>query len=88
MSFYKDTGGFLLFILCLINFILQFYFLYVITSKDNIIFLIHKIANYIFFFLTVYSYFKTTFTDPGEITINNNKEMIEFYYKVHEPLIK
>ena len=68
MSFYKDTGGFLLFILCLINFILQFYFLYVITSKDNIIFLIHKIANYIF--------------------LNNNKEMIEFYYKVHEPLIK
>ena len=88
MSFYKDTGGFLLFILCLINFILQFYFLYVITSKDNIICLIHKIANYIFFFLTVYSYFKTTFTDPGEITINNNKEMIEFYYQVHEPLIK
>ena len=88
MSFYKDTAGFLLFILCLINFLLQFYFVYSIKSSYNAIFIINKKLNYIFLFLSIYSYFKTALTDPGEITINNNKEILEFYYHVHEPLIK
>ena len=88
MSFFKDPGGLILFLLCQMNFILQFYFIYTITYNESTIFLIHKTLNYIFLFLTVYSHLKTSLIDPGEITVNNNKEMIEFYYHIHEPLIK
>ena len=88
MSFFKDPGGLILFLLCQMNFILQFYFIYTITYNESTIFLIHKTLNYIFLFLTVYSHLKTSLIDPGEITVNNNKEVIEFYYHIHEPLIK
>ena len=92
MGFYKDCGGLFLFILCQFEFILQFFFLYQMTdtidNKQNIILTIHKIINYILLFLSVFSHIKTSIIDPGEITINNNREMIEFYYLVHEPLIK
>ena len=88
MSFYKDAGGLFLFILCQINFILQFFFIYLITFDESSILIFHKIITYIFLFLEVYSYIKTSIVNPGEISINNNKEIIEFYYQVHEPLIK
>ena len=88
MSFYKDIGGIFLFVLCQINFLLQFYFIYQITFEDSKILTIHKTINYIFLFLTFYSHLKTSLIDPGEITVNNNKEIVEFYYQVHEPLIK
>ena len=88
MSFYKDAGGFFLFFLCQLNFILQFYFIYTINFNESNILIIHKTINYIFLFLTVYSHIKTSLIEPGEISLKNNKEMIEFYYQVHEPLIK
>ena len=88
MSFYKDAGGIFLFLICQINFILQFYFIYTITFSESTILNIHKSINYIFLFLTVYSNLKTAFINPGEITLKNNKEIIEFYYQIHEPLIK
>ena len=88
MSFYKDIGGFILFFLCHINFILQYFFIYTITSEENTILIYHKIINYIFLLLTVYSHLKTSLINPGEITVHNNREIIEFYYHIHEPLIK
>ena len=92
MGFYKDCGGLFLFIICQINFLFQFFLIYTTTdeidNKENPILIIHKIICYILLFLTVYSHLKTSFIDPGSITMKNNKEIIEFYYQVHEPLIK
>ena len=92
MGFYKDCGGFVLFIICHLVFILQFFFIYKLSdeidNKQNIFLIIHKIINYILLFLTVYSHIKTAIIDPGSITMKNNKEIIEFYYYIHEPLIK
>ena len=92
MGFYKDLGGFILFLICHIVFILQFFLIYemedIIDNKQNLILTIHKIIYYIFLFLTVFTHIKTSIIDPGSITINNNKEIIEFYYFIHEPLIK
>ena len=92
MSFYKDLGGFVLFILCHIVFILQFLLIYemndVINNKQNIVLIIHKIIYYFFFFLTIISYIKTSLIDPGTISNDNNREIIEFYYFIHKPFIK
>ena len=92
MGFYKDCGGLFVYMLCQIEFIFQFFFIYqmndLINNKQNIILTIHKIINYILLFLSVYSHIKTSIIDPGSITIKNNKVMVEFYYLVHEPLIK
>ena len=92
MGFYKDCSGLFVYILCHMEFILQFCFIYnmtdIINNKQNIILIIHKIINYILLFLSVYSHIKTSIIDPGAISIKNNREIIEFYYLVHEPLIK
>ena len=92
MGFYKDCGGLFLFILCHINFLFQFFLIYTTTdeinNKENPILMIHKIINYILLFLTIYSHLKTSLVNPGSITLDNNKQIIEFYYQVHEPLIK
>ena len=91
MGFYKDFGGLALFIICQIVFILQFFFIYEmndeIDNKQNIFLTVHKTINYIFLFLSFFSYKKTALIDPGEITFYNNKEIIDFYYNVHETLI-
>ena len=92
MVFYKDFSGLILFIICHLVFILQFFFIYelsdVIDNKQNKFLLFHKIINYILLFLSVYSHIKTSIIDPGTISMDNNEEIIEFYYYVHEPLIK
>ena len=92
MGFYKDFGGLFLYILCIIVFIIQFFFIYEISdekdNKKNIILIIHKTINYIFLFLSVFSHIKTSITDPGSITVENNKNIIEFYYLFHEQFIK
>ena len=92
MSFYKDFGGLVLLIICYIVFILQFFFIYEINDEaeydQNNILLFHKSINYIFLFLSVFSHLITSFTDPGSILFENNKEIIDFYYKIHETFIK
>ena len=92
MGFYKDCGGLILFIICYIVFILQFFFIYEITdeieNKQNKFLLFHKMINFIFLFLSVFSHLITSLTDPGSISFENNKEIIEFYYQIHEPFIK
>ena len=92
MGFYKDCGGLVLFIICHIVFILQFLFIYEMTdeidNKQNRILIFHKFINYIFLFLSVYSHIKTSITNPGSITTDNNREIIEFYYQFHETFIK
>ena len=69
-----------------------FFFIYEFTdeidNKPNKYLVFHKCINFIFLFLSVYSHLKTSITDPGSITCNNNKEIIEFFYHVHEPFIK
>ena len=91
MAFYKDFAGFLLFLICQIVYILQFLFIYEmideIDNKQNIFLTFHKVINYIFLFLAFFSYMKTAIIDPGEITFNNNREIVDFYYYIHEPLI-
>lgn len=91
MGFYKDFAGFALFLICIIVFILQFFFVYEmndeIDNKQNIFLTVHKAINYVLLFLSFFSYMKTALIDPGEITYNNNKEIIDFYYNVHETLI-
>ena len=92
MGFYKDFSGFALFLICQVVFILQFFFVYEmsdeIDNKQNIFLTVHKAINFIFLFLSFFSYMKTALIDPGEITFNNNKEIIDFYYNIHETLIK
>ena len=92
MKFYKDLSGIILFILCYLVFIFQFFFVLEISdeidNKLNKFLIVHKIINYIVLFLSVYSHIKTSITDPGSITTKNNMEIIKFYYYVHEPLIK
>ena len=92
MGFYKDSGGLILFIICHIVFILHFFFIYEIRdeieNKQNKILIFHKIINYIFLFLSTISHLITSLTDPGSISFENNKEIIDFYYKTHEPFIK
>ena len=89
MGFYKDFGGFIAYLLCIGTLIFQFFFIYNISDEDKNSFLsIHKIINYVFLFLAVYSHLKTSIIDPGEITALNNKDIIEFYYNIHEILIK
>ena len=91
MGFYKDFGGFALFLICQIVFLLQFFFIYEmsdeIDNKQNIFLTVHKAINYIFLFLSFFSYMKTAIIDPGEITFYNNKAIIDFYYNIHETLI-
>ena len=100
MAFYKDISGVILIILMLLIFISQFFFIYLIEDDSyknssqpqkhnhNIVLLIHKVIYYILLFLSTYSYLLTAFIEPGEINHKNNKEIIEFYYYIHEPLIK
>lgn len=92
MGFYKDIGGLVLFFICHIVFILQIIFIYNLSEETednlNIFLLVHKIINYTLLFLTIYSHIKTAVIDPGSIVMKNNKEIIEFYYFIHEPLIK
>ena len=92
MGFYKDIGGLILFVICHLVFILQFFFIYNLSEetddKINIFLIIHKSINYTLLFLTIYSHIKTAIIDPGSIIMKNNKEIIEFYYFIHEPLIK
>ena len=92
MGFYKDCGGLILFIICYIVFILHFFFIFEITdeidNKQNKFLLFHKIINFIFLFLSVLSHIITSLTDPGSISFENNVEIIEFYYHIHEPFIK
>ena len=92
MGFYKDIGGLILFFICHIVFILQFFFIYNLSDNiednQNIFLIVHKSINYILLFITIYSHIKTAIIDPGSIIMKNNKEIIEFYYFIHEPLIK
>ena len=92
MAFFKDTAGFIMFLLCLSNLFLQFFFIYKITDEinnnPNIYLNIHKIINYILLLISIFSHIKTSIINPGEISNENNKEIIEFYYHIHEPLIK
>ena len=92
MGFYKDIGGLILFFICQLIFVLQLFFIYNLSDetddKRNIFLLIHKSINYTLLFLTIYSHIKTAIIDPGSIIMKNNKEIIEFYYFIHEPLIK
>ena len=92
MAFFKDIGGFILFILCLSVFFLQFFFIYKMTDEinnnPNIYLIIQKIINYILLFISIFSHIKTSIINPGEISKENNIEIIEFYYHIHEPLIK
>ena len=92
MGFYKDIGGLVLFFICHIVFILQIIFIYNLSEETednlNIFLIVHKIINYTLLFLTIYSHIKTAVIDPGSIVMKNNKEIIEFYYFIHEPLIK
>jgi hypothetical protein len=93
MGFYKDFCGLFLFIICHLEFILQFFFIYYLSdlkdsdNKQNIFLTIHKAINYILLFLTVYCHIKTSIIDPGSITTENNKAMLEFYYYFHQPFI-
>ena len=100
MAFYKDVSGVVLLVLILLIFISQFFFIYFIEGRPpnnffqspkyyyNMVLLVHKIIYYIILFLSSYSYLLTAFVEPGEINPSNNKEIIEFYYVIHEPLIK
>jgi len=71
---------------------LQIIFIYNLSEetedKLNMFLIVHKIINYTLLFLTIYSHIKTAVIDPGSIVMKNNKEIIEFYYFIHEPLIK
>ena len=93
MGFYKDFCGLFLFIICHLEFILQFYFIYYLSdikdddNKQNIFLTIHKTINYILLFLTVYCHIKTSIIDPGSISNKNNKAILEFYYYFHQPFI-
>lgn len=93
MGFYKDFCGIFLFIICHLEFILQFFFIYYLSdikdedNKQNVFLTIHKTLNYILLFFTVYCHIKTSILDPGSITNENNKAIIEFYYHFHKPFI-
>ena len=92
MGFYKDFGGLIMYLLCIINFILQFFFIYEISdeidNRKNKILIFHKIINFTFLFFSIFSHIKTSIIDPGSITNQNNKNIIEFYYLFHEQFIK
>ena len=57
-----------------------------LENESNIL-IIHKTINYILLFFTVYCHIKTSVIDPGSITTENNKAMLEFYYCFHQPFI-
>jgi len=93
MGFYKDFCGLFLYLLCHLEFTLQFFFIYYLSdikddnNNQNIFLTIHKSINYTLLFLTVYCHIKTSIIDPGSITNKNNKAIIEFYYHFHKPFI-
>lgn len=91
-KFYKGADGILFFMLVQFVFLGQILFVNSISDEiddePNKILRIHKLVFFIILFLTFCSHFRTSVTDPGSITAKNNKEIIEFYYYIHEPLIK
>ena len=101
MRFNKEPDGIFFFAMCHLLFLGQVLFIayiddeYIKLNKyrqqikyQNPYLVFNKSIFYIFVFLSFISHLRTAVTNPGNINIKNNKNMIQFYYYIHEPLIK
>ena len=101
MQFNKEPDGIFFFAMCHLIFLCQVLFIAYIDDEfttyneynENVIYqnpylIINKVNFYIIVFLSFISHIKTAITSPGTITTKNNLNVIQFYFYIHEPLIK
>ena len=101
MKFNREPDGIICFGMCHFVFLFQILFIAYIDDEfiklneynqkvtyQNPYLLLNKSIFYLLVFLAFISHVKTAITDPGIITSKNNMIVIQFYYSVHEPLIK
>ena len=101
MKFIKDPDGLIFFAICHLIILGQVLFIGYIDDEyttyneynEKVIYqsrylIANKIIFYLIVLLAFISHVKTAITDPGIITNKNNLNVIQFYYYVHEPLIK
>ena len=101
MKFNKEPDGIFFFGLCHLLFLGQILFISYIDDEfikynrynekikyQNPYLLFNKSIFYTLVFLTFFSHLKTAITYPGTVSSKNNMNVIQFYYYLHEPLIK
>ena len=101
MKFNKEPDGIFFFSLCHLIFLGQILFIAYIDDEyiklnqynqkikyQNPYLLLNKSIFYFFVFLSFISHLRTAITNPGYITYKNNMNIIQFYYYIHEPLIR
>ena len=99
MVFYKDASGILFFFISQLTFLFQLLFVIYIEDEfpyededdgfyENPLLTFYKSIYFFFLFLSIFSHVRTCLSNPGEVTKKNNQSIIEFYYFIHEPLIK
>ena len=101
MKFNKEPDGIVFFGMCQLVFLFQILFIACIDDEfiyynkynekikyENPYLILNKSIFYFLVFLTFVSHLRAATTNPGIITSKNNLNMIQFYYYLHEPLIK
>ena len=101
MKFNRDPDGIFFFAICHLVFLGQIIFIAYIDDEyikynqynekiicQNPYLIFNKAIIYALIFLSFISHVKTAITNPGYISYKNNMNIIQFYYYIHEPLIK
>ena len=101
MKFNKEPDGIILFSMCHFIFLGQILFIAYIDDEfiaynkynqkyvyTNPYLIFNKSIFYLLVFLAFISHVRTAISDPGIFTSKNNLILIQFYYYLHEPLIK
>ena len=86
MGFFKDTFSLIMFsftyIFIFLLFLLVFYSYD--NDKEGSYLIYHKCYFYYLLILIIWSHLSCSFTNPGKITTENNKQILEFYLTLHD----
>ena len=95
MKFYKNCESFSFFMSSFVIFFIQFIYVYTINDDSsteanikNTTLIILKFIYYFFFFLKICAHLVTSFSDPGLIKKESNKETLEFYNTLYKDINK
>jgi hypothetical protein len=89
MVFFKDLLGLILFFLVYLAILIQIIGVYLVEDEDIDSYIgYHKFYFIIVCFMSIWSHYKSTFTDPGKITHRLNPFVLEFYINLHEESVK
>jgi palmitoyltransferase len=85
IGFFKDTPGLILFIIVYIVIITQIIGVYITFDYSHDSYLTYyKFYFYILCFMSIWSHYSSSVTDPGKITHDLNPTVIDFYINIRE----